>query len=68
VLGGFCWLEVLEVPEVMRCVTLEACGLSFLEALEVPKLIRRMLLCMLEVMDGELGLLEVLDVVKVVDV
>ena len=69
--GGFGLLEaleVLEMPEVIRCallcMLLEAvegmlCSLEVLEALQVVEVMRRVLLCMLEAVGGSLCLLEV---------
>ena len=48
--GELCLLEVLEAPEVMRCM------------LEVPESMRFVLLCMLEAVEGELCSMKALEV------
>ena len=63
--GRLCSMEVLEVvgvPEVIRCVllrTLEAeeGALCLLDVLEVPEVMRCVLLCILEAAEGGLYLL-----------
>ena len=55
-------LEVLEMPEVIRCALL--CMLEVLEVPEVPEAMRCVLLCMLEAVDGRLYLPEVSSVVS----
>jgi len=54
--GGLCLLEVLDVleePEMIRCVLL--CLMEVFDALDVPEVTRSVLLCMLEVTGGAGG-------------
>ena len=50
--GGLCLLEVLDVleePEMIRCVLL--CLMEVFDVLDVPEVMRSVLLCMLEVLE-----------------
>ena len=74
---GLCLLDVLDVPEVMRCVLLcmleavegRLCLLEVLampDVLDAPDVTRGVLLCMFEAVEGGLCLLEVLEVMRYV--
>ncbi len=64
-----CLLEVLELPEVMRCALLRMLEVveGVLYLLEVPETLC-MLLCMLEAVEGGLCLLDALDALGVLEV